>query len=369
MTSLAQRTLDLCLVPSPIGEEKALCDQLEAWACGRFGAANVRRVGHSLVVGDLADPRPTVALVGHLDTVPAHPGDGPPRIEGGRVHGLGASDMKGGVAVALALADQLDLAALPYNLVLMLYEREEGPFEGNGLGPLFAQIPQLSRIQLALCMEPTDHEVQPGCVGGLQATLTFTGKRAHSARPWHGENAITKAGAFLAELHTRPRTRVVVDGLEFFEVFSVTLAQGGHARNVIPDQFTLNLNHRFAPGKSVEQAEAELRALVAGRALVEITDRSPSGRVCLDNPLLQKLIAAGNLTVTAKQAWTDVARFGLHGIDAVNFGPGETAQAHQAGESCPIALLDRAYDTLEAFLASPAVGRASFKDATDGDPS
>jgi succinyl-diaminopimelate desuccinylase len=302
------------------------------------------------VVGRLDDPRPTVALVGHLDTVPAHPHDGPPRIDGERVFGLGSSDMKGGLAVMMALAEDLPLRELPVNLALILYEREEGPYLESGLGPLFDKVPELKRVRFGIAMEPTDGLVQVGCVGTLHATLKFTGRSAHSARPWQGENAIHKAGPLLTELLARQRVEVEHAGFAFFEVMSVTLAHGGRTRNVVPDTLELNLNYRFAPGKSLEQAQEDVRVLVAGRAEVTFTDLSPSGRVCADNPLYQRLLAAIGLPAASKQAWTDVARFGEWGVDAVNYGPGETAQAHQANESAPIHALAVAYEKLAAFL-------------------
>lgn len=80
------------------------------------------------------------------------------------------------------------------------------------------------------------------------------------------------------------------------------------------------------------------------------TDLAPSGRVCADNALYQQLLALTGLPAASKQAWTDVARFAQFGVDAVNFGPGETAQAHQANESAPTAALADAYRKLEAFL-------------------
>ncbi|HYI00024.1 succinyl-diaminopimelate desuccinylase [Hyalangium sp.] len=347
---LAQSTLELCRISSPIGHEGPIADHVERWALGRFPREAVSRVGHSLVVGRLDDPRPTVALVGHLDTVPAHPHDGPPRIDGERVFGLGASDMKGGLAVMMALAEDLPLRELPVSLALILYEREEGPYLESGLGPLFDKVPELKRVRFGIAMEPTDGLVQVGCVGTLHATLKFTGRSAHSARPWQGENAIHKAGPLLTELLARQRVEVVHAGFPFFEVMSVTLAHGGRARNVVPDTLELNLNYRFAPGKSLEQAQEDVRALVAGRAELTFTDLSPSGRVCADNPLYQRLLAATGLPAASKQAWTDVARFGEWGVDAVNYGPGETAQAHQANESAPIPALAVAYEKLAAFL-------------------
>lgn len=347
---LAQSTLSLCRIASPIGQEGPLADHVERWALERFPRESVTRVGHSLVVGRLDDSRPTVALVGHLDTVPAHPSDGPARIEGERVFGLGASDMKGGLAVMMALAEDLPLKELPVNLALILYEREEGPYVESGLGPLFEQKPELKRVSFGIAMEPTDGVVQVGCVGTLHATLKFSGRSAHSARPWQGDNAIHKAGPLLTELLGRQRVEVVNSGFSFFEVMSVTLAHGGRARNVVPDTLELNLNYRFAPGKSLEQAQEDVHALVAGRAQVSFTDLSPSGRVCADNALYRRLLAATGLPAASKQAWTDVARFGEWGVDAVNYGPGETAQAHQANESAPIPALAVAYEKLAAFL-------------------
>ena len=350
---LAALTLELCRIPSVIGAEKEICDRLEAW-CGRKFPGSVRRIGNSLVAGRFDDPRPTLALVGHLDTVPDHPGDPLARLDGDRVVGLGASDMKGGLAVMMALVDDHDLARLPYNLVLVLYEREEGPYDANGLGPILAQLPDLAKVKLAFCMEPTDNEIQVGCVGGLHATLTFHGKSAHSARPWQGENAIHKAGPFLTRLGALERKRVEVQGFEYFEVISATLASGGRARNVIPEAFTVNVNYRFAPGRSVDTAEAELRALVGEGASVEIIDRSPSGRVCADNAILKRFREITGAAATSKQAWTDVARLGLAGIDAVNFGPGLTAQAHQAEEYVPLVNLAESYRMLALFLGEKA---------------
>jgi succinyl-diaminopimelate desuccinylase len=349
-TRLAGRTLELCRIASPIGEERELADHVERWARARFPEREVYRLGHSLVLGSLEDARPTVALVGHLDTVPAHPGDGEARLEEGRVYGLGASDMKGGLAVMMALAEDLPRAELPVNLVVVLYEREEGPYLESGLGPLFEARPELGRVKFGIAMEPTDGVVQVGCVGSLHVTLRFHGRSAHSARPWQGENAIHKAGPLLARLLTTPRREVVRDGFTFYEVMNVTRASGGRARNVVPERMELNLNYRFAPGKTVEQAQQDVRELVGESAEVEFTDLAPSGRVCADNPLYQRLMALTGLPAESKQAWTDVARFAEFGVDAVNYGPGETAQAHQANESAPTGALAVAYEKLARFL-------------------
>lgn len=352
--TLAERALELIRIPSVIGGEQALADHVEAWARRHFAAGEVLRVGHSLVLGPAVDPRPTLLLVGHLDTVPVHPESRPAGLEGDRLYGLGSSDMKGALAVMQALAEALPRATLPVNLRLVLYEREEGPYLESGLGPLFAAAPELARAAFAIAMEPTDGAVQVGCVGSLHATLRFAGQAAHSARPWQGKNAIHAAGGVLSDLAARERVPVVAGGHTFFEVMSATLAKGGRARNVVPEHFELNLNYRFAPGKSVDAAKADVEALVAGRAAVEFTDLAPSGRVCADNRYFQALERLSGRPAEAKQAWTDVARLSDWGVDAVNFGPGETAQAHQRDESASVAALGRAYDVLAELLTRGA---------------
>jgi succinyl-diaminopimelate desuccinylase len=101
---------------------------------------------------------------------------------------------------------------------------------------------------------------------------------------------------------------VVVDGLPFYEVLTPTTARGGRAKNIVPDSFWINVNHRFAPGKDLDDVKSLFDDLLGDEATYEIPDFAPSGSVDLDNPLLQELIATG-LEVRPKQAWTDVARF------------------------------------------------------------
>jgi len=346
-STLAETLLWLCAIASPIGEERALCDAVQA----RLARPAARRRGDSIVVPvTRGTGGPKVALVGHLDTVRTE--NGPARIEGDRLFGSGASDMKSGLAIMIALAETLDLAALRCDLTLVFYAREEGPFAENELGPVLEQDPELSRVDLAVCMEPSDNKLHLGCMGSIHATVTFEGRTAHSARPWEGESAITKSAALLAELGALPPRESVVEGLPYRSVTTITQARdGGRGRNVVPDRFVLNVNHRFAPDRTLDEAVAYVRGLVAGRATVEFTDLSPAAPPAAGHPLVQALVAAGVRAIEPKRAWTDVARFAARGVAAVNFGPGENAQAHQKNESTSLALLDEGYRIVARWLA------------------
>jgi len=355
--ALAARTEALCAVLSPIGHERALAAGVESWARGRF--PGVERVRDSVVVrvdGAREPGRPLVALCGHIDTVPVHDEDRhPPRREGGRIVAPGASDMKGGLAVMMELAERLPRAERFCDLLLVLYAREEGPYAENELEEVLRDPARLRGVDLALCLEPTDNVLQLGCVGSIHATVAFAGRAAHSARPWQGENAVHRAGALLAELHARPPREARSGALLFREVLSATRIEGGRARNVVPDRCTLNLNFRFAPDRSLEAAAAELRALAARHgADLELTDLSPACPAFEDHPVVRRLVERAGVPVEAKQAWTDVARLAVHGIPAVNLGPGATAQAHQRGEWIEVSALERGYRIYERFLREGA---------------
>jgi succinyl-diaminopimelate desuccinylase len=350
--SLNATLLALTRIPSPIGEEKALCDYVQERLSRAVGAAAITRFRDSLIVRAHEKPgAQRIALVGHLDVVRTQH-DGPPRIEGDLLYGAGAADMKSGLAIMVELCERLKPGSLPVDLTLVFYEREEGPFAENVLGPMLETFPELSTFDLAICLEPSDNRLQLGCMGSLHATVTFEGRTAHSARPWEGENAILKAAALLTELAAREPHEVTIDGMVFREVITPTLATGGRGRNVVPDRFELNLNYRFAPGKTPEEALAELRRIIGGRARVEATDLSPAGRPHRAHPLVQKLAASGVRAVERKQAWTDVARFDQVGVPAVNLGPGLNAQAHQPNEYTDLRLMCEGYQLFERFLAS-----------------
>lgn len=339
--------------PSVTGEEKELCNDLEG-RVGKLPGWRVERVNNNLVLSrrepDVSRER--LVLAGHLDTVPEPVGGLPVRVEGERVYGRGSSDMKAGDAVMLALLENLRWEESWAEPAFVFYEREEGPYAENGLEVVFEECPWITDAELAFVLEPTANALEVGCVGTAQVEVTFHGTPAHSARPWQGKNALTAAAQFLASLHERPAEEVVVDGLPFYEVLAPTMARGGRAKNVVPDEFWINVNHRFAPGRGLDHVQRVFDGLLedaGSQARYEITDFAPSGSVDLDHPLLQAFIS-DDLEVRPKQAWTDVARFAQHGVPAANFGPGLSAQAHQRNEYTELPLLAENYERFRGFL-------------------
>jgi succinyl-diaminopimelate desuccinylase len=350
---LAETTLALVDIPSESRSEAAAA----AWVEATVPTAALRLVhrGDDALVytSERHAGVPLVVLAGHLDTVPAQ-GNRPGRVEGGVVHGLGASDMKGGLAVMIELARWLAEAApvLALDLALIFFPREELPPHESALPGLFAACPDVLEAELAICLEPTANALHLGCLGNLSAELVFHGESAHSARPWTGVNAIERAVEGLARILPVPARDVELDGLRFVEVVSATRIEGGVAVNVVPDRATCLLNHRYAPDRSPVEAEALLRGLAgaAGADEVRIVGNAPSAPVPANAPLVQRLRAAGKLAVEPKQAWTPVAEFAAAGVDAVNFGPGAPAFAHRRDEQVEISALVRSFEVLRAFL-------------------
>ncbi len=325
---LAARTLQLVDVRSESYSEAELVALVRDLMPGKAAYDD----GEVLLYGD-----GPVVLAGHLDTVPAQD-NVPGRIDGGAVHGLGASDMKAGVAVMIELA----LAGVPARY--LFFTREEVPVVESPLPALFAT-GLLEDAELAVVLEPTDNEIHAGCLGNLQARVTFHGESAHSARPWTGVNAIDKLVRGLQGLAAHEPEDVEIDGLVYREVVSAVRLEAGIAANVIPATATAELNMRFMR----DGAEERLRALVPTGELAVLSN-APSAPPALDNPHVTRLRELVPV-VKPKQAWTPVAQFAEQGIDAVNFGPGATAYAHRQDEQVPIENLERAYVTLREFLS------------------
>jgi succinyl-diaminopimelate desuccinylase len=343
---LAARTLELVDIASESRAEAALAAHVLALL------PDARDAGDTCVLAGVTErrDRPLVLLAGHLDTVPAQ-GNRPGRREDGAVHGVGASDMKAGVAVMIETA-LADARARTVDLGFVFFGREELPAADSALTPLLAREPGLRTADLAIVLEPTANAIQAGCLGNITATWTFSGMAGHSARPWLADNAIHRAARGIAELAAVPVEDHVYAGLTFREAVTVTRVAGCIADNVVPDHAEALVNYRYAPGRSPAEAETRLRGWCEPHGAIAIVSNAPSGRVPEGNALVDRLRVAGDLALEPKQAWTPVAELSLAGIDAVNFGPGDPAFAHRRDEQVQAAALERCFAVLERFACA-----------------
>jgi succinyl-diaminopimelate desuccinylase len=338
-------TAQLVDIESVSGNEGAIADAVEQ-ALREPGRLEVDRIGNTVVARTQLGRPDRVVVAGHLDTVPVNR-NLPSRNDGTRLHGLGSCDMKGGVAVALALA-----ATLPdpvRDVTYVFYECEEVEAERNGLTRLARERPDLITADFAVLMEPSDTVVEAGCQGSLHVDVTARGVRAHSARAWNGVNAIHGATAILERLTSYEPDRPVVDGLRYHEGLNAVAITGGVAGNVIPDSCTVGVNFRFAPSRSVSDAEAMVRELFDGFEVV-VTDAVAGALPGLDRPPAAAFVAAVGGEPRPKFGWTDVARFSALGVPAVNYGPGDPELAHTQAEYVPLADVDRCLEQMRAWL-------------------
>ncbi|HEY8058568.1 MAG TPA: succinyl-diaminopimelate desuccinylase, partial [Acidimicrobiales bacterium] len=330
--------------------EATITDHLDGLLAAAPGLERTR-VGDNLVARtDLGRPLRLV-LAGHTDTVPAN-GNADPRRDGSTLWGLGTADMKGGLAVMVELALAVPEPAV--DVTYVFYAREEIAAKESGLEELFVERPDLLAGDVAILGEPTDGEVEAGCQGTLRLEVTLTGERAHSARPWMGRNAVHRLGPLLSLLDAHEPRQPVIEGLQFREALQAVGVSGGVATNVIPDSAIVGLNHRFAPDRTPEEAEASVRDLLAPILeegdTIELVDVAPGAAPSLEHPLLSALVERNALGVRAKLGWTDVARFAARGIPAVNLGAGDSSLAHNKNERVEGDRLDVSYRALHDLI-------------------
>ena len=361
---LAAKLID---IPSVSGDECAITDQIEA-VLRAVPHLEVTRLGNALVARTTLGRAERVIVAGHVDTVPIKENVPSRRSEDGEwIIGRGAVDMKGGIAVQLALA--VELESPTRDVTWVFYDQEEVEEFRNGLGRIARERPDLLEGDFAILGEPTSAVIEGGCNGTLRVDVTVHGKAAHSARAWKGVNAIQGAAPLLTALAAYKHEDIEVDGLAFREGVNAVGITGGIAGNVIPDACTVTINYRFSPAWSIDEAKARVESLVVGAfATIEshdpsavtwaYTDEAAAARPGLDAPMAVEfanaVAATGAAAPRAKLGWTDVARFGQLGIPAVNFGPGNPELAHADDERCPVEDIRRCHAALRDWLVAPA---------------
>jgi succinyl-diaminopimelate desuccinylase len=338
-------------IPSESREEAVIADAVES-ALTAYDHLDVVRDGHTIVARTHLGRAERVVIGGHLDTVPEN-ANMPSRrvtVDGeDRIYGLGACDMKGGVAVSLRLAAAL--VAPTRDVTWIYYEAEEIDSQFNGLRRLAEERPELLVADFAVLMEPSNAVVEAGCQGTMRVDVRTTGTRAHSARAWMGHNAIHDAGEILRRLEAYVPRTVDIDGLTYREGLNAVGIRGGVAGNVIPDECVVSVNYRFAPSASVVEAEAHVREVFAGYD-VTVVDAVDGALPGLAHPAAVAFVAAVGGSPSPKFGWTDVARFTALGVPAVNYGTGNPSLAHHQDEYVPVADLGAVEDGLRAWLTA-----------------
>lgn len=332
-------------VPSESLAEAELADAVEAAlrACAHL---TVLRDGNSIVARTDLGRAERVVIAGHLDTVPEN-GNLPSRVEDGVLWGLGSCDMKGGVAIALKLTAAV--AEPVRDVTWVFYEAEEIAAVHNGLGRIAREHPDWLAGDFAILMEPSNAGVEAGCQGTMRVEIRTAGERAHSARSWMGHNAIHDLAPVLDTLATYAPREVEIDGLVYREGLNAVGISGGVSGNVIPDEAVVTVNYRFAPDRDEEAAFTHLQEVFEGYGLA-VTDSAPGALPGLDRPAAAAFVTAVGGEVGPKFGWTDVAKFTVLGVPAVNYGPGDPVYAHKADEQVPVEHLERVLDRLEEWL-------------------
>jgi succinyl-diaminopimelate desuccinylase len=336
-------------IESVSGDEKEITDAVEA-ALRTAAHLDVVRVGNVVRAGTSLGRPTRVILAGHLDTVPLHD-NFPSTVDDSVIRGCGSADMKSGDAVALHLAMTVPEPA--FDVTYLFYDCEEVEGARNGLFLVSRSHPGWLDADFAVLLEPTHGVVEAGCQGTMRATIRTRGRRAHSARSWHGSNAIHAAGEVLRRLEGYQPRRATIDGCEYREGLNAVAIRGGVAGNVVPDGCDIEVNYRFAPDRSEAAALDHVREVFDGYEL-QVNDSAPGALPGLSSPVAQQFVAAVGADPVGKLGWTDVSRFASLGVPALNFGPGDPNLAHTREESVEIVKIVEAAETLRRWLTATA---------------
>ncbi len=293
---------------------------------------------------------PSVILHGHLDVVRARPGQFEPLIDGDRLFGRGAYDMKGALAGMLfALRD----AATQEKVRLRLLCVPDEESEDIGDRATDAMVDAGLRADFAITGEPTDLQIGVEAKGVLAVRVELTGTAAHGSTPWLGDNAILKAYDAFRQVEGLPFSRVSSD---LFDRPSINLARigGGDAFNKVPDTCWMDIDIRYIPGQDPDAIAAEIHAIPD----LEITRRlhRMPATVSRSNPYVRALGAAAGRTggadvlTVGRDGASDAISFLAAGVPAVEFGPVGEGH-HGPAEWVSLSSLEHYRRALRAFVA------------------
>jgi succinyl-diaminopimelate desuccinylase len=315
-------------------ELRAAAGFVRGWLGSReIDAADREHRGLPVVMADVgaADPdAPTIVLHGHVDVVPAHPGQFEPRVEGDRLIGRGAYDMKGALAaMMLATVDAAAQSAVRVRFVCVPDEESDDVDDRS----IEALIDGGLRGDFAITGEPTDLHIGVQAKGVLAVRIEVSGIAAHGSTPWLGDNAILKAHDSFRRIETLPFSR---ESSDLFDRPSINLARivGGDAFNKVPDTCCMDVDIRFLPGQDPGAILAQIREIADVR-IVKTFTRAPA-IVSRRNPYVRALRDAlagsiqGDPLSIGRDGASDAVAFLEAGVPAVEFGP--TGGGHHGPE-------------------------------------
>jgi len=279
--------------------------------------------GLPITVADVgpADAPMTVLLHGHLDVVPGLPEQFEPRLEGERLYGRGAYDMKGALAsLLLATADLRSADGVRVRLGVVPDEESEEADERGG----DVLVAEGFTGDFAITGEPTDMHVGVAAKGVVAMRLRVEGRAAHGATPWLGENAILRAIDVFRAIQSLP---FASRSSELFDRPSINLGRilGGDALNKVPDTCYIDVDVRYLPEQDPESILAEVSG-IPGAAVVSTFMRPPA-LVDPESPFVRALCEAtahhheGEVTSVGRDGASDAVSFLRIGVPAVEFGP------------------------------------------------
>jgi acetylornithine deacetylase/succinyl-diaminopimelate desuccinylase-like protein len=363
MAAYLERTLcDLVAIRSVTGEEAAISHYISD-ALRRAGVS-VERDEEGNVTAEVGSGDRLLVVNGHMDTVP--PVDGwtqdpfAPRVENGVITGLGASDMKAGLACMMWLAQHVR----PKVRTWFAFTNNE---EGGAVTPRNGVRRLIGRAapDYAMTTEPSYDEAKKrlsigiGCQGRAIARLTVLGRSGHSSDWRRADNAIYRGVDVIkriADAASRQKAVEVAPGVQSVPSLSVVAARAGLADNVIPDRLHLTVDRRLAVGENYATFEGELRGSIDGAAyeleidklcLPTLADRK--GRtLAVAVEELRRL--QGDAPLQFSQGRQDLSIFAERTHDFVNVGPGSSGQAHNAGEHATVAGMVAAANALHAII-------------------
>jgi succinyl-diaminopimelate desuccinylase len=305
--------------------------------------------GYSILTTEIGQGKKRIILNGHVDVVKGKPEQYNPYIEGGRLYGRGANDMKAALASFMVLVSELKGRPLPCKVQLQIVPDEET----GGSGSKYLA-DQGYHGDLVIAGESTDLRLGVQAKGILQIDIKVTGRSAHGSRPWQGENAILKAVELYSLITSLPFTN---ESSELYEGPSVNLSflNGGDAYNKVPDECVMGLDIRYLAHQTSAQILGEIKSVVGDNVTVksegDAVTTSPYDPFIIKLKSSAEKVLKKEAVIFGQHGSADTRFYSKYGIPALEFGPCGRDH-HGDNEYVVIDSLDKFMDIIEDLIYS-----------------